>query len=125
MSQPPASSPIFARSIPGSKLSDYIRRTVSVTGRVKQVEDGFVLLEACDGKEVRCRLATDSVPACRYLKVMGEVHEDLTLHQAPDQHVLVPLGDQLDMQLVNDVMYLTNHPRLSSLFQPPSSKRVR
>lgn len=65
-----------------------------------KIRRSFCSFLVCPGKEVRCQLATDAVPPCRYLRVTGEVHEDLSLHQAPE-HLLVPLGDQLGKQQVS------------------------
>ncbi|PFH32941.1 replication factor a protein 3 protein [Besnoitia besnoiti] len=106
---------VYCRSLPFAHLAQHVGATVSLTGRVKQVEEGIVILQTCDGSCVKCQLATEA-PPCKFLKVTGRVQENLTLVQH-ENHVLVPLGDELDMGLARDVAYVTKHPLFSTLFE--------
>ncbi|EPR60384.1 replication factor a protein 3 protein [Toxoplasma gondii GAB2-2007-GAL-DOM2] len=109
-------SAVYCQALPATHLAEQVGKTVGVTGRVKQLEDGYAVLQTSDGAEVKCQLATD-LPPCKFLTVTGEVQENLTLLQRGN-HVLIPLGDELDVGLARDVAFVTKHPLFSSLFTP-------
>ncbi|CBZ51757.1 replication factor A protein 3 domain-containing protein [Neospora caninum Liverpool] len=107
---------VYCQPLPSLHLAEQVGKVVSITGRVKQVEDGYAVVQTCDGTEVKCQLATD-VPPCKFFTVTGEIQENLTLLQR-DNHVLIPLGDDLDTGLARDVAFAAKHPLFASLFTP-------
>ncbi|CDJ69650.1 replication factor A protein 3 domain-containing protein, putative [Eimeria necatrix] len=103
-----------ARRVPYGRLGDFIGRRIRFIGRIKEAEEDALILEASEGKCVKCFLR-DSPPACRYVEVVATVQEDLTIRQGEHDQT-IPLGDNIDIELADAATAATFHPQFSHLF---------
>eukprot|EP00922_Rhytidocystis_sp_ex-Travisia-forbesii_P068132 GHVS01101459.1.p1 GENE.GHVS01101459.1~~GHVS01101459.1.p1 ORF type:complete len:123 (+),score=23.34 GHVS01101459.1:249-617(+) len=109
-----------SRRINRARLSEFVGQKVRFLGRVESLQGDTVLLEAPDGGEVRCVLSgPDQHPSSLIVEVIGEVQKDLTLKQTS---FLFNLGDELDLQAVNESINVTFHPQFVQFFEPTTQK---
>eukprot|EP00923_Selenidium_pygospionis_P012770 GHVN01021843.1.p1 GENE.GHVN01021843.1~~GHVN01021843.1.p1 ORF type:complete len:113 (+),score=27.96 GHVN01021843.1:64-402(+) len=97
-----------ARRVNRSRLSEYVGDTVRFVGRVKEVDGSLLSLEAPDGGDVSCHI-TSEAPESKYVEVTAVVQPDCSLQQVD---FLIELGNNLNLQLVNDAINLTFHPQI-------------
>ncbi|KAI3625281.1 hypothetical protein CBS9595_000642 [Malassezia furfur] len=77
----------------------------------QEVSGGVLLLEASDNGTVEVKLQLDETPTSEYVEVIGRVSRT---GDSITQHALLPLGDNLDLSLVEQLVKLT--PKFPSLF---------
>lgn len=92
------------------RLSEFVNETVRFIGRVTEVSGVNLTLEAPDGGEVMCSITSD-VPTAKFVEVVAMVLPDGSLQQTD---FLFELGDNINMQLVNDAINLSFHPQIRS-----------
>eukprot|EP00922_Rhytidocystis_sp_ex-Travisia-forbesii_P068113 GHVS01101433.1.p1 GENE.GHVS01101433.1~~GHVS01101433.1.p1 ORF type:complete len:119 (+),score=17.29 GHVS01101433.1:111-467(+) len=105
-----------SRRINRTRMPEFVGQLVRFVGRVESVEEDILTLEAPDGGEVRCVLSgLAQRPSSLIVEVIGEVQNDLTLKQTS---FLFNLGDELDLQAVNESINVTFHPQFVQFFEP-------
>eukprot|EP00922_Rhytidocystis_sp_ex-Travisia-forbesii_P068124 GHVS01101451.1.p1 GENE.GHVS01101451.1~~GHVS01101451.1.p1 ORF type:complete len:141 (+),score=33.12 GHVS01101451.1:229-651(+) len=123
-----------SRRINKARLPEFVGQLVRFLGRVESVQGDTLVLEAPDGKqklnqrkgieemgqkrggEVKCLLSgPDQQPNSLIVEVIGEVQKDLSLRQTS---FLFNLGDELDLQAVNESINVTFHPQFVQFFEP-------
>lgn len=108
------SSSATARRINRSRFPDFTGRTVRFVGKVESHENSRLTLTAPDGGEVTCGLREDTaVPKSKFVEVIAEVQEDGSLEQ---RGFLFELGNDIDLDTVNNVINMTFHPGFRTLF---------
>eukprot|EP00922_Rhytidocystis_sp_ex-Travisia-forbesii_P068119 GHVS01101442.1.p1 GENE.GHVS01101442.1~~GHVS01101442.1.p1 ORF type:complete len:123 (+),score=30.52 GHVS01101442.1:229-597(+) len=105
-----------SRRINKARLPEFVGQLVRFLGRVESVQGDTLVLEAPDGGEVKCLLSgPDQQPNSLIVEVIGEVQKDLSLRQTS---FLFNLGDELDLQAVNESINVTFHPQFVQFFEP-------
>lgn len=98
------------------ELHNFINKQVRFVGKVVSIEGEITILEAPDGGTVRCK--TVSPPPSTYVEVIAQVMPDLSLTQTD---FMFDLGDSLNMDLVNESIKISFHPKLKQHWEPASN----
>ncbi|XP_026193801.1 uncharacterized protein LOC113147423 [Cyclospora cayetanensis] len=104
-----------SRRVPYGRLCDFVGRRIRFVGKIKEAEDDAIIIEASEGRCVKC-FFREPPPPCRYVEVVATVQEDLTVKQE-DTDQTIPLGDNIDMELVDAATAATFHPQFNHLFE--------
>ncbi|KAK6589302.1 replication A3 [Cryptosporidium xiaoi] len=105
-----------ARRVNKEELHNFINKQVRFVGKVLSIEGEVAVLEAPDGGTVRCK--TMSPPPSTYVEVIAQVMPDLSLTQTD---FMFDLGSSLNMELVNESIKLSFHPKLRQHWEPVSN----
>ncbi|WFD41666.1 hypothetical protein MPSI1_000298 [Malassezia psittaci] len=97
--------------INSSQLGSRVNQEVRIIGRVQRVSGEVLLLEASDNGTVEIKLQLDDSPTTEYVEVIGRVARS---GDSITQHALLPLGDNLDLSLVEQLVKYT--PKFPALF---------
>ncbi|OII74305.1 replication protein A3 [Cryptosporidium ubiquitum] len=98
------------------ELHNFINKQVRFVGKVVSIEGEIAILEAPDGGTVKCK--TVSPPPSTYVEVIAQVMPDLSLTQTD---FMFDLGDSLNMDLVNESIKISFHPKLRQHWEPVSN----
>ncbi|WFD40044.1 uncharacterized protein MJAP1_003026 [Malassezia japonica] len=94
-----------------SQLASRVNQEVRIIGKVQKVSSGVLLLEASDSGTVEVKLQMEDTPTSQYVEVIGRVART---GDSITQHALLPLGDNLDLSLVEQLVKL--EPQFPTLF---------
>ncbi|PKI85019.1 hypothetical protein MVES1_001314 [Malassezia vespertilionis] len=94
-----------------SQVASRANQEVRIIGKVQKVSGGVLLLEASDHGTVEIKLQMDEAPTTDYVEVIGRVART---GDSVTQHALLPLGNNLDLSLVEQLVKLT--PQFPTLF---------
>ncbi|CDJ32293.1 replication factor A protein 3 domain-containing protein, putative [Eimeria mitis] len=108
-------APKAARRVPYGRIGDFVGKRIRFIGRIKEAEEDAIILEASEGKCVKCFLR-GTPPPCRYVEVVATVQDDLTIKQGEHDQT-IPLGDNLDIELADAATTATFHPQFSQMFE--------
>ncbi|OEH77017.1 hypothetical protein cyc_01881 [Cyclospora cayetanensis] len=84
-----------SRRVPYGRLCDFVGRRIRFVGKIKEAEDDAIIIEASEGRCVKC-FFREPPPPCRYVEVVATVQEDLTVKQE-DTDQTIPLGDNIEV----------------------------
>ncbi|KAF7458710.1 putative replication factor A protein 3 domain-containing protein [Cryptosporidium felis] len=98
------------------ELPNFVNKQVRFVGKVVSIEGENVILEAPDGGTVNCK--TISPPPGTFVEVIAQVMPDLTLKQTD---FMFDLGNSLNMNLVNESIKMSFHPKLRQYWEPVSN----
>ncbi|KAI3626934.1 hypothetical protein CBS14141_000935 [Malassezia furfur] len=101
----------MSQAIPLTNSSQIASRANQEVRIIGKVSGGVLLLEASDNGTVEVKLQLDETPTSEYVEVIGRVSRT---GDSITQHALLPLGDNLDLSLVEQLVKLT--PKFPSLF---------
>ncbi|TFY68009.1 hypothetical protein EVJ58_g1279 [Rhodofomes roseus] len=94
-----------------ARLGDFIGRTVRLTCKVVRSQGETAIVQAPDGGELSVRVARDVSLAVPYIEIIGTVVDAATVKML----ACIDLGDELDMDLVNDAVELWHDPRFANI----------
>lgn len=111
------SSAAGARRINKARIADFAGRgTIRFVGKVESYENSCLTLAAPDGGEVLCKLQENvPPPKSKFIEVIAEAHEDGSILQTG---FMFELGNDIELDTVNNVINLTFHPAFRSFFDP-------
>ncbi|KAJ6547552.1 hypothetical protein B0H19DRAFT_953877 [Mycena capillaripes] len=91
-------------------LPRFVGKAIRLTCRPSKLTAAGWTVLACDGGEVTVTLLSDQLSPDAYFEVIGTVLNPTTIKM----HRNVNLGNDLDMDLVNDTINLMHDPRFYS-----------
>ncbi|WFD30073.1 hypothetical protein MSPP1_001087 [Malassezia sp. CBS 17886] len=94
-----------------SQLASRAGQEVRMIGKVQRVSGGVLLLQASDNGTVEVKMQMEEEPASQYVEVIGRASRT---GDSITQHVLLQLGDSLDLGLVESLVKLA--PQYPTLF---------
>ncbi|KZT69974.1 replication factor A protein 3 [Daedalea quercina L-15889] len=94
-----------------ARLGKYIGRTIRLTCKVVRSQGDTAIVQASDGGEVSVRLTQGTHLDGSFVEVIGTVNDAATVKML----ACINLGNDLDMDLVNDVVELWHDPRFAKL----------
>ncbi|KAH9933050.1 replication factor A protein 3 [Fomitopsis serialis] len=94
-----------------TRLAEYIGRTVRLTCKVVRSQSDVAIVQAPDGGEVSVRLTKGADITAPFIEVIGAVVDAGTVRML----ACINLGDDLDMDLVNDVVEVWHDPRFAKM----------
>jgi len=100
-----------APRVNAARLADYIGRPVRLVCKVLKAQGDTAIAQASDGGEVQIRLTKEAEMSTPYIEVIGTVVDPTTVKTM----MCINLGDEIDMNLVNDVVELYHDPRFAKM----------
>lgn len=95
---------------------------VRIIGKVTSKNHNQIEIETSDGEIVVCLLNQRLPPLNNltdYIEVIGKVTGKDNQVEIVDHHrSIIPLGNKLDMHLVNAATIITHHPKVRECFEP-------
>ncbi|KAL6300385.1 replication factor A protein 3 [Sparassis latifolia] len=95
-----------------ARLADHIKQTVRLTCKTLKFKGDTAIVQASDGGEVEIKLLREANMTKQYVEVIGQVVDASTIRMMS----CINLGDELDMNLVNDVVEVWHDPKFSRMF---------
>ncbi|KAI0642558.1 replication factor A protein 3 [Trametes meyenii] len=97
-----------------ARMADYKGQTVRLIAKLLKFrdEEQVALVETSDGGQVEVKMLRDVKFDDPYIEVVGQVVDERTLKMM----ACIPLGDNVDMKLVDDVVKVWHDPKFSHIF---------
>ncbi|KAJ6496667.1 replication factor A protein 3 [Mycena vitilis] len=102
-----ATENVVTTRVNSSLLPRFVGKAVRLTCRPIKLTAASWTVQACDGGEVTVTLLSDKLSADAYYEVVGNVVDKTTIKMFKS----IPLGNDLDMALVNDTINLMHDAR--------------
>ncbi|KAH8101194.1 replication factor A protein 3 [Cristinia sonorae] len=96
-----------------AQSGNFLRRTVRLIGKVKQVNSNNTLVVECsDGGEIEVTLGVDHTISKVFVEFIGKFEE----HGRLKAQAVVNLADEMDMKTLDFVAQMWHDPRYSDIF---------
>ncbi|KAI8969783.1 replication factor A protein 3 [Trametes punicea] len=87
-------------------------QTVRLIGKVRSLRDDIAIVESSDGGEVEVKVPKSFQADSTYVEIIGQVADERTIKMMGH----IPLGDNVDMKLANDVVQVWHDPKFEKVF---------
>jgi hypothetical protein len=97
-----------------SNMKNYINRYVIIHGKVNSVKNNslFLSINQDTNTDIIVKNFNQNVRVGSNIKIIGKVFNDLSL----DYLDMIPLTDDFDLKLLNEMIPIINHKEVSSMF---------
>ncbi|KAF8591312.1 replication factor A protein 3 [Ramaria rubella] len=102
-----------------SRLANYVGKTVRIWVKVLKLQGNNAIVQASDGGEVKIKLTQNNELSDSFVEVVGRVEEANVIAMLACTDLGSDFTDK-DLELYNDVVEKSEHPKFRHLFQPRS-----